>query len=59
MMFKIIITFNIILKYNATIINMIVDVKKKDKKIDEITPHCQIYSYDEDNNPLNIVAFLL
>ena len=41
-------------KYNATIINMIVDVKKKDKKIDEITPHCQIYSYDENNNPLNI-----
>lgn len=41
-------------RYNATIINMIIDVKKNDKKVDEITPHCQIYSYDEDNNPLNI-----
>ncbi len=41
-------------RYNATIINMIIDVKKNDKKVDEITPHCQIYSYDENNNPLNI-----
>ena len=41
-------------RYNATIINMVVDVKKNDKKIDEITPHCQIYSYDETQNPINI-----
>lgn len=41
-------------RYNATIINMMVDVKKNGKKIGEITPHCQIYSYDENNDTLNI-----
>lgn len=41
-------------RYNATIINMVVDIKKNDKKIDEITPHCCIHSYDETHKPINI-----
>lgn len=41
-------------RYNATIINMVVDVKKNDKKVDEITPHCSICSYDETHKPINI-----
>ena len=41
-------------RYNATIINMCVDVVKNDKKIDEITPHCCIHSYDETQNIINI-----
>ena len=41
-------------RYNATIINMIVDVVKNDKKEDEITPHCYIISNNGDNKVLNI-----
>lgn len=41
-------------RYNATIINMKVDVYIDDKKKDEIEPHCCIHSYDEDQNPINI-----
>lgn len=41
-------------RYNATIINIVVDVIKGDKKKDEITPHCHIYSYDEDGKMIYI-----
>jgi len=41
-------------RYNATIINMKVDVLKDNKKIKEIIPNCCIHSYEENNNLLNI-----
>ena len=41
-------------RYNATIINMMVDVIKNDKKIDEITPHCSILYGGDRNKILNI-----
>lgn len=41
-------------RYNATIINMIVDVKDNDKKVDEITPHCEIHSYSDNIGTPNI-----
>lgn len=34
-------------RFNATILNMKVDVIKKDKKVDEIIPNCHIISYAE------------